>query len=261
MTATGRTPRAAVYRDAVVRLAGHQKTAKGAPAYSRFVNRRAGRHLAALAHAWGWTPNAVTVLSSCFTFSAIAAVALLRPTPLLGVVVSLGLLLGYALDSADGQLARLRGGGSPSGEWLDHVIDAAKTASIHAAVLISFYRFEQPGAPEVLLVPLVAGVVGSVWFFAVVLTDQLRRGHAARLGTPVVAPGAPAPVLRSLLALPSDYGVLCLVFALLGVRPLFLAGYSALVLANVLVLALALRAWYRELESYGRPDDRQPVLR
>ena len=57
-----------------------------------------------------------------------------------GVVVSLLLILGYALDSADGQLARLLGGGTPEGEWLDHVIDSAKLATIHLAVLVSLYR-------------------------------------------------------------------------------------------------------------------------
>jgi phosphatidylglycerophosphate synthase len=49
--------------------------------------------------------------------------------------------VGYAFDAADGQLARLRGGGSLAGEWLDHMIDAAKVSSLHVAVAISVYRW------------------------------------------------------------------------------------------------------------------------
>ena len=63
-------------------------------------------------------------------------------------------MLGYALDSADGQLARLRGGGSLTGEWLDHVIDSFKISTLHLAVLVMAYRFF-PTPTWWLLVPLV----------------------------------------------------------------------------------------------------------
>src|SRR5947208_1481942 len=100
------------YRETVAVLASKQKTLKGAPAYSRFVNRKLGRLLAAAAYLIGLTPNAVTLISAGFSLTGIVLLAVARPTWLVGVLVAVALVLGYALDAADGQLARLRGGGS-----------------------------------------------------------------------------------------------------------------------------------------------------
>lgn len=122
-------------------LRGAQKSSKGVSLYSRYVNRPAGRLLAAGAYRAGLTPNQVTMISALFTFSSIVAVALVEPSWWLGVAVYAGLVVGFAFDSADGQLARLTGRGGPDGEWLDHVVDCAKMILVHSAVLISFDRF------------------------------------------------------------------------------------------------------------------------
>lgn len=233
------------YRAALQRLSSHQKTSKGAPAYSRFLNRRLGRHLAALAYALGLTPNQVTALSGLCTFSGIAAIPFAGDAPWHGLAVSAALLLGYGLDSADGQLARLRASGSPAGEWLDHVLDSAKAACIHLAVLLHLHA--RGIEDERLLVPLAFAVTGNVLFFAVILTGQLREHHAPRASPDGGA--VAAPVLRSLLVLPTDYGVLCLVFLLLTVTPLFLWAYGLLLLGCVLFLGAALPTWYREMRA------------
>lgn len=236
-------PRSA-YSRAVRQLSAHQKTSKGAPAYSRFVNRPLGRRAAAGAFVAGLTPNQVTCASAAFTFAGIALLALVRPTPGTAVAVALLLVTGYALDSADGQLARLRGGGSPAGEWLDHVIDAAKTAALHAAVLVAFYRyFSLPTA--LLLLPLLYLVTATTWFFTVVLTDQLRR---ARQSAPSPAAGPPRrSTLRALLALPTDYGLLCLLFGLFAQRYVFVWAYGAMLAGTLLFFCAALVSWFREL--------------
>jgi phosphatidylglycerophosphate synthase len=83
------------------------------------------------------TPIQVTVISAGLTFAGIVTSAMVSPAPSVAAAVCLLLVFGYALDAADGQLARLRGGGSIAGEWLDHVVDAAKIASLHLAVLMS----------------------------------------------------------------------------------------------------------------------------
>jgi phosphatidylglycerophosphate synthase len=127
---------------AMAALTDLQKTSKGAPAYSRLVNRRVGRVFASAAYVLGRTPNQVTALSALCTFSGIATIALVDPSVVSSIAVTLLLAVGYALDSADGQLARLRGGGSVSGEWLDHVVDAAKIATLHLAVLVNWFRFD-----------------------------------------------------------------------------------------------------------------------
>lgn len=195
------------------------------------------------------TPNQVTGLSALCTFSGIAIVALTRPTLLSSLTAVLLLILGYALDSADGQLARLRGGGSPRGEWLDHMVDAAKMSSIHIGVLICCARFYAVDLAW-LLVPLGFTLVSTVFFFGVILTDLIRRttgsggtswaGRANRVRT--------SP-LFALAALPVDYGLLMLALALLWIPPVFVVVYTLLFVANGGILAASLLRWYRSLPA------------
>lgn len=224
----------------IKRLSNAQKSSKGAPAYSRFINRKAGRVIAAAAYHCHLTPNAVTAVSAAWSFAAIGLLVFCSPTTVVGVIVALCLAIGYAFDSADGQLARLRGGGSPAGEWLDHVVDSGKICALHLAVLVSFYR--AGGSARELLIPLVWTWVATVLFFVIILNDQLRRTHGTAPAT-----DAAAPVLRSLIVAPTDYGVLLLTFVLLGVHPVFLWVYGLLLLANIAYLALGLSKWFREL--------------
>lgn len=234
--------------DSYRRLADAQKgRAKGAPAYSLFVNRPVGRVLAALAHSWGWTPNQVTAVSAVFTFTGIILLAAVPPSFGLGVAVWLLLALGYAWDSADGQVARLRGGGSLAGEWLDHIVDAAKLVSLHVAVAIGAARFFDID-PLWLLVPLVFAVVATVNFFGMILNDLLL----ARSGRPQASQAGGSSMWRSILGLPMDYGVWCAVFILWGLPGAFTVVYSLLALAASAHLVLALTVWYRRIATIGR---------
>lgn len=165
---------------ALLELRTAQKSAKGVSLYSRYVNRPAGRCLAAVSHALGLSPNQVTLVSAVFSFAAVAVVALGEPSWGQGAAVWAGLAVGFAFDSADGQLARLRGGGSAAGEWLDHVVDCAKITALHSAVLIAFYR--HPGHFGVtddawLLVPLGFQFAAVVTFFGGLLTEKLTPGR------------------------------------------------------------------------------------
>jgi phosphatidylglycerophosphate synthase len=239
-------PRSASYREVVAGLAGAQKKrARGAPAYSVYVNRPVGRYLAAACYRAGLTPNAVSAVSAVFTFSAIILIAVVPPAPWLGILVWLLLAIGYAFDSADGQVARLRGGGSPAGEWLDHVLDSIKNSALHLAVLITaFLNFDLPN-PAWLLVPIGFAIVAAVMFFAMILNDLLKARYAA----PDRPSGKASSPLRSLLGLPTDYGVLCLSFLFLGAPPVFLVVYTLLFCAHLGYLALAAVKWYRDMGS------------
>lgn len=234
------------FREAKATLAGLQKSAHGAPAYSRWVNRRVGRELAAAAYVAGLTPNAVTALSTLATMGAVVSLALVPPSVPVGLLQALALAIGYALDSADGQLARLQGSGSPAGEWLDHVVDAVKTATLHLAVAVGWFRFGEQGSVW-LMVPLVMSAAVTVLFFAMTLTDQLRRTSAGRTEAFRAGERASAPVLYSLAVLPVDYGVVCWVFALGGWPVVFRWAYLVLVAAQVGFLLLALPKWYLEM--------------
>lgn len=235
-------------------LRGAQKSAKGVSFYSRFVNRPLGRFLAAVSYALGLTPNQVTLISAALSLAGAAALALVAPSWGLGLAVWAALALGFALDSADGQLARLRGGGSAAGEWLDHVVDSAKLTALHTCVLIAFYRFPDAygtgagGAASDgwLLVPLGFQLAAVVTYFGGLLTEKLK---------PKAAPGSAAEApstLRAVALLPVDYGVFCLVFALLGAGGLFRWAYAAFGVVAVLFLAAFLTKWFRELSAVPR---------
>ncbi len=234
------------------RLATAQKGSRGAPAYSRFVNRPLGRLFAALAFHAGLTPNLVTVISAAFTFGGIALIAVEPPSVPMGIAVAVCLVLGYALDAADGQLARLQGSGSAAGEWLDHAVDAVKTSVLHLAVLLSWYRFTDLGEAW-LLVPLGFQVVASVFFFTMILTDQIRRSLRGRAGGEMfMAADGSSSTAYSLAVLPTDYGLLCVVLGLVAWPALFVPVYSLVFVANAGFVALALPKWYREIRRAVR---------
>ncbi|MHA6693428.1 CDP-alcohol phosphatidyltransferase family protein [Homoserinimonas sp. A520] len=237
------------YRSTVAQLAIAQKPGRGAPPYSRWVNRRFGRWLAAGAYLLGRTPNQVTAASATMTFVALALVAAVNPSWWLGVLVTFLLLLGYALDSADGQLARLRGGGTKSGEWLDHIVDAFKNVLFHGVILVSFYRFGTGGPDAVLLIPLGFIVVSSVFFFGMMLTDQLRRLASSERGETYAKPSGGGGWLQTIVAIPNDYAVLCLAFLTFGWRTGFVIIYGLLFAANAVILFGVLIRWWRQLRT------------
>ncbi len=233
------------YRDAVRRLQAAQKPSAGTPLYSRLVNRPLGRRFAALAYLAGLTPNQVTGISALFTFSAIALIATLAPTWWLGILVTALLVLGYALDAADGQLARLRGGGSVQGEWLDHTVDVAKGCALHLAILITAYRhFDLPEAW--LLVPIAYALVDTVMFSSMLLKDLLA---AREMGGKAPGSRASTSLLRAIMVIPTDYGFFCLIFLLLAQPLLFFSAYVFLFVCNAIILVLVLRKWFRDMGS------------
>jgi phosphatidylglycerophosphate synthase len=231
------------------RLAAAQKGAHGAPLYSRFVNRPLGRLAAAVAFHAGLTPNLVTAMSAASTFGGLALLVLVRPSVPMGVAVTVCLVLGYALDAADGQLARLQGGGSPAGEWLDHMVDAAKVSGLHLAVAIGCFRFDTVD-PGWLLVPLGFCLVDAVSYFATMLNEALRAQHGA--ATRAQRTPHRASIRRSLLTLPTDYGLLCCVFLLYGAPALFLPAYAVLFAAATAFLAVASIKWFQEMGRLSR---------
>ncbi|HKG51394.1 MAG TPA: CDP-alcohol phosphatidyltransferase family protein [Actinomycetales bacterium] len=216
-----------------------QKGSRGVSLYSRYINRPSGRLLAAAADVVGLTPNQVTLLSAAFTVAGAALLALARPSVTQSVLVWLCLALGFALDSADGQLARIRGGGTPAGQWLDHVVDAGKMVLVHLAVLVRLYRYT-PMNDAGLLVPMAFALVSTLVFTGGTLVPLVRRGgHEA----------APRPdsTIAAIGLLPADYGVFCLVFLLGWHEHLFFVGYSLLLAVNVVLMCLLLGKWFREL--------------
>jgi hypothetical protein len=74
-----------------------------------------------------------------------------------------------------------------------------------------------------------------------ILVDLVARAERAKTGSP-------APVLavsrwKTALKMPTDYGVLCLAFALLGWHLAFLLVYTFLALGSTGYLLLVVRKW------------------
>jgi phosphatidylglycerophosphate synthase len=222
------------------RLAGAQKSSASVPAYLRFVNRRLGGKLAVLAYGLRLTPVQVTLMSSAASLCGIALLALHRSSIPTGIVVSLLLLLGYALDSADGQLARVRGGGTKAGEWLDHVTDVLKMSSLHSAVAVAVLRFFDVSSLLYLAVPIVFLVANMTQFFGMMMRDKLSPSPRTR-------PTDSSSLIVSFMLAPLDHGTLALAFLFLGLHTVFLWCYGFLALCTVLFSARSLTKAYRGL--------------
>lgn len=231
------------FRSGLEALRAAQKPARGTAAYSRLVNRPTGRVVAAAVNTIGMRPNQATAISAAMSGAAIVLVAVATPSVWIGFLVAVLLAGGYVMDSVDGQLARLRGGGSKNGEWLDHTVDTVKTATIHLAVLISWYRHPVADSDAVLLIPIGFEVVAMVTYFGLILMPTLRPPGA--YGS-TLNEGARENPLRKYLILPMDYGVLCWIFVLLGWSHVFLGVYAFLFVASAAALAAALLKWWRE---------------
>jgi phosphatidylglycerophosphate synthase len=231
-------------RAAYATLAGAQKSGAGVPWYLRVVNRRLGRAIAAVAAPSRVTPDHLTAASFAAFLAGVGLLVAVEPGPVMAVGAMLLLQLGFALDSADGQLARLRGTGSPAGEWLDHVVDAGRHMVLHLGVLVGLHRFtDVPDA--VLCVPLVFAVVGSVRFFAQILAEQLARRD------PLAGPGA-VPRLGAWIQAPADTGLLNLVIVLWAWTTVFVWAYGAFAAANAVLLVATVVRRHRELRALGR---------
>lgn len=238
------------YADAYDRLFRAQKPGAGVPAYTRWINRPLARHAAAWLACRGVSADGTTALSAALSTAGLLVLALGPVAWWAGLPVAVLLAAGYVLDSADGQVARLTGTGSPAGEWLDHVVDAVRTPAIHLCVLVSWYRHEparEDIQPWMLALPVVFTLVAVGHFMSQILAEQLLRPGGQRRG---VAP--PAGAARSFVNLPMDAGVTCWCFALWGWPVLFTAGYVLLLLAHVVIGAASMVRKRRALQDAGR---------
>lgn len=227
---------------ALAALESAQKPGAGVPAYTRWVNRRLARGVVAVAYVWGWSPNFITGLSAVFSAGGIAVVIAAGQHPLAGIAAAVLFAIGYVLDSADGQLARLSRTGSPAGEWLDHVVDAVRTPAIHLSVAVAAVLHDRSPTMGVLaLSGVLFALLSAGQFMSQILAEQLRRSRGQAAETP--RGGA----LRSFLLLPSDMGTVCWIFVLWGFAPVFTVAYAALLVVLLLHTGASMRRRFREL--------------
>jgi len=228
------------FRGTLRGLQAAQKPGNGVPAYTRWINRRLARFAAASAYSIGWSANAVTATSAVFSAGGLALLVLVPPSIWSGISAAVLLAIGYVLDSADGQVARLGKRGGPAGEWLDHVVDAIRTPAIHLAVLIGLHSVPGVGTWP-LCVAIGYCLVSGGQFLSQILSEQLA-------GSAVPASDADG-VRQSLVLLPTDTGTLCWIFLLWGAPSVFIWAYAALFVLNTAHAAISMRRKYLRLAS------------
>ncbi|MCQ2001740.1 CDP-alcohol phosphatidyltransferase family protein [Arthrobacter zhaoxinii] len=277
----------ATFRESFNQLKQAQKTRKGAPLYLLYVNRPAGRAVAAALRHTRLTPNHVTLAGAVCTYGSLVWLAFGAAADLSSALVGALLVVGYILDSADGQLARLQGTSSAFGEWLDHALDNGRITVMHVAAFCFLARTTDYDHIQLAAVCGLFLLSSSCIFFGGALLDQLRknprapRGANARPSGNAAAPSMPAAafaaaaggdanrdsgraenrranradnrrmLMRSAVTLPVDYGMTCLAFLLLPWPRVFLAAYLVLAAAHVLMAAAFLPKWRSELLALG----------
>ena len=178
-------------RDGCTELSGDRRPTGGGAEGSRTrpptrggSTARSGGGSRPPAYLRGLTPDQVTGISACLTFVGHRVPGAAPPALWVGVVVSLALVLGYALDSADGQLARLRGGGSRGASGSTTSSTPSRTSSVHLAVAWSAGTGSRPSRSALgrrLAAADPAALTRSCgppqFYVAMSLTDQLRLQH------------------------------------------------------------------------------------
>jgi len=182
---------------------------RGGGLYSEALSQRLGALIALLGSRLGLSPTVVTLgnLALGLTTSIVVAVNAGRITPWGGILALLGWQLAYAMDCADGQLARVTGQASPAGARVDVLCDVASHIGLVCALVLV-------GHPPLALAAIFAGT----WMVNVI--------------TSVLATGGAAPLLAStswptrLIKLVRDYGAIVLVAGLiLAIRPQWMIGF------------------------------------
>ena len=243
-------------------LKSAQKPGDGVPAYTRWINRGLARGVAALCASWGWSANTVSAVSAAFSFAGLVVLVLLPVAPLTGVLVAILFATGYVLDSADGQVARVTGTGSAVGEWLDHVIDAARTPAVHLSVAIGFVHLYGESAWQWWL-PLAYCVVSVSHFMSQILAEQLllplRAADALEAQQPLPQKNGQqtrhaetSGTGRSFFMLHTDTGTFCWIFLAWGFAPVFLVLYCLMLAANALTAAVSMHRKYMSLKTAER---------
>lgn len=139
-------------------------SAGGHPA-TRLISQPAGAVLAWVAWRAGLSPNAVTTLAASLSTVGALAYATL-PGGFVSIFICILLTqLAYALDCADGQLARATGRSSRLGAWWDVYCDYLALSTLAFAILFRFQRFSHEY--DFMIVPCVLffmfGRIGSLY--------------------------------------------------------------------------------------------------
>jgi phosphatidylglycerophosphate synthase len=174
---------------------------RGGGLFSEMISQRIGAAFALAAHRLGLSPTALTLGNLVLGLAtSVAAVALAGrvaadsvPAWVVGLVALVGWQIAYALDCADGQLARVTGRGSPAGARIDVLCDVAAQIALVTALGATAVA-QRPGTP----VWLVAAFAGT-WMVNLVTSVMQSGPNAASMVTSTSLPVRLVKLVR-------DYG-------------------------------------------------------
>lgn len=190
-------------------LADFHRTNRGGGLFSESVSQWLGAAFAVAAHRLGLRPTALTITNLLLGLAtSVTVVALVEPVAagdvpawVVGLAALVGWQVAYALDCADGQLARVTGQGSAAGARLDVLCDVAAQIALVTA-LSTVAVAQRPGTP----VWLVAAFAGT-WMVNLVTSVMQSGPNAAS-----IVPSTSLPV--RVVKLIRDYGAVIAVAGL-----------------------------------------------
>lgn len=151
---------------------------RGGNLYTQIVSQRLGAILALTGYRLGLAPTALTLVNLVFGLGAAALIVIVTPSALAGsmpwwpfaIVAAVAWQIAYALDCADGQLARAADRGSPAGARIDILCDVVTQSSFVAAVVAVAVAYT-PDVPMWFV-----GLFSSLWMVNLVTSILATSG-------------------------------------------------------------------------------------
>lgn len=190
-------------------VADFHRLNRGGGLFSESVSQWLGAAFALVAQRLGLRPTALTITNLVLGLAASVTVVALAdrvaagsvPAWAVGLVALVGWQVAYALDCADGQLARVTGQGSAAGARVDVLCDVAAQIALVTA-LGAVAVAQRPSTP----VWLVAAFAGT-WMVNLVTSVMQAGPNAASMVTSTSLPVRLAKLVR-------DYGAVIFVAGL-----------------------------------------------
>lgn len=184
-------------------IADFYRTNRGGGLFSEAISQRIGAAIAVAADRLRLSPTTltlanlavgITVAITVVTFAERVAAGAVPSWPI-GLLALIGWQLAYAMDCADGQLARVTGQGSPAGARVDVLCDVATQIGL-ATALAATTMAQRPETP-IWLITLFAGSL-----LVNLMTSVLQSGPSAAS----MVPSTSLPV--RVVKLVRDYGAI-----------------------------------------------------
>ncbi|MBO4159341.1 CDP-alcohol phosphatidyltransferase family protein [Micromonospora antibiotica] len=190
-------------------VADFHRVNRGGGLFSESVSQWLGAVFALVAQRLGLRPTALTITNLVLGLAASVTVVALAdrvaagavPAWLVGLVALVGWQVAYALDCADGQLARVTGQGSAAGARVDVLCDVAAQIALVAALSATAVA-QRPSTPTWLI-----ATFAGTWMVNLVTSVMQAGPNAASMVTSTSLPVRLVKLVR-------DYGAVIFVAGL-----------------------------------------------